>query len=44
VRSTVTLRVLRHLQRLDEVILGLARPVGLTTSDGEQPKAPSKAA
>jgi uncharacterized membrane protein YccC len=42
-RSTVTLRVLRHLQRLDELILGLARPLGLT-SDGEPQKAPLKAA
>ncbi|WP_377268576.1 FUSC family protein [Peterkaempfera sp. SMS 1(5)a] len=29
--GTVALRVLRHLQRLDEAILGLARPLGLTT-------------
>jgi uncharacterized membrane protein YgaE (UPF0421/DUF939 family) len=48
VRSTVTLRVLRHLQRLDELILGLARPLGLTTSDGEpqesgrRPKPPER--
>ncbi|MFF4652847.1 FUSC family protein [Streptomyces sp. NPDC001380] len=30
--GTVALRVLRHLQRLDEGVLGLARPLGCTTA------------
>ncbi|MGA5699062.1 FUSC family protein [Peterkaempfera bronchialis] len=31
-QGTVALRVLRHLQRMDEGILGLARPLGLGTA------------
>jgi hypothetical protein len=30
----VTDRVLRHLQRLDEAVVGLARPLGLATAPG----------
>ena len=34
----VTLRVLRHLQRLDEGVLGLARPLGAATSESGEPR------
>lgn len=37
--GTVALRVLRHLQRLDEAILGLARPLGLSTAPAAEPAA-----
>ncbi|WP_055590524.1 FUSC family protein [Peterkaempfera griseoplana] len=32
--GSVALRVLRHLQRLDEAVLGLGRPLGLATVSG----------
>ncbi|WP_329454677.1 FUSC family protein [Streptomyces sp. NBC_01497] len=39
--GTVTFRVLRHLQRLDEGVIGLARPldVPVTTPDDHRPRA-----
>ncbi len=36
--GTVTFRVLRHLQRLDEGVTGLARPLGVPVSDGRTKK------
>jgi hypothetical protein len=35
--GTVALRVLRHLQRLDEAILGLARPLKVATAPADEP-------
>jgi hypothetical protein len=36
-QNTVTDRVLRHLQRLDSSVAGLARPIGVALADeGDQ--------
>ncbi|MGW6599970.1 FUSC family protein [Streptomyces sp. NPDC055036] len=37
--DTVTARVLRHLQRLDEGVVGLARPLGVRVADRAERKA-----
>lgn len=39
----VTTRVIRHLQRLDEGVVGLARPLGVPVSTGEAVSAPGSA-
>lgn len=40
--GTVTFRVLRHLQRLDEGVVGLARPLGVPVSTGPAPRTPDR--
>jgi uncharacterized membrane protein YgaE (UPF0421/DUF939 family) len=37
--GTVTFRVLRHLQRLDEGVVGLARPIGVRVAEREERRA-----
>ncbi|MDI5971347.1 FUSC family protein [Streptomyces sp. SL13] len=40
--GSVTFRVLRHIQRLDECVVGLARPLGVPLATGREEPAPGK--
>ncbi len=41
--GSVTFRVLRHIQRLDECVVGLARPLDVPVDTGRSPSAPASA-